>query len=333
MIGMDIRQIDRQRTMKVAKAAAVLALVLAVAPRFDDPIVAAAPDGRVFQFRAAQDLDSYYRKIGYTLSGLMGGSTAVPRFYLVRFSKGWAEKISPIAKKDIFYRTMLPLILRVNEAVQTDRRRLLNVDRHLAAGGALEPANAAWLAGQAKAYVVLADDRATANGVSALGPAARRKVVDRLRLRMDGVPVSLALAQGALESGYATSRFATEGNAFFGQWRLGGGMKPDRQRASKSDYGVANFATPLASFRAYLNNLNTHPAYKSFRRLRAKMRLAGRVLAGDRLAETLYSYAETGPVYVDTLRTIIGSDQLGRLNGLRLEDGDQSRLVPVARRG
>ena len=333
MIGMDIRQIDRQRTTKVAKATAVLALVLAVAPRLDDPIVAAAPDGRVFQFRSAQDLNSYYKKIGYTLAGLMDGSTAAPRFYLVHFSRGWAEKISPVAKKKIFYRTMLPLILRINEAVQTDRRRLLDVDRHLAAGRPLAPANAAWLAGQAKAYAVLAADRATAVGVSGLGPAARRKVLDRLRLRIDGVPVSLALAQAALESGYATSRFATEGNAFFGQWRLGGGMKPNRQRASKSDYGVANFATPLASVQAYLHNLNTHPAYKSFRSLRAEMRLAGTVLAGDRLAETLYSYAETGPVYVDTLRTIISSDQLGRLDGLRLEDRGLSRLVPVAQRG
>jgi Bax protein len=333
MIGLDIRKIDRQRTTKVAKAAAALALVLAIAPRLDEPIVAAAPDGQVFQFRTAQDLDAHYKKSGYTLTGLVGGATAVPRLYLVQFSRGWAEKISPVAKKNLFYRTMLPLILRVNESVRANRRHLLDIDHRLAAGEQLAPADAAWLAGRARGYGVLSAAKATADEVLGLGPAARRKVLDRLRLRMDEVPVSLALAQAALESGYATSRFATEGNAFFGQWRKGGGMKPDRQRASKSDYGVANFATPLASVRAYLNNLNTHPAYKSFRNQRAEMRLAGPFLVGDRLAQTLYSYAETGPVYVDTLRTIIGSDQLGRLDGLRLQDSDLSRLVPVAQRG
>ncbi len=333
MIGMDLRQINRPRTMKVAKAAAALALALMVAPKIDDPIEAVAPDGQVFQFQTAQDLADYYKKTGYTMAALLGGKIAVPRFYLTGLPQDWAAEITPVAKKNIFYRTMLPLILRVNEYVQTNRRRLLDLDRRLAAGGRLTPSDAAWLARQARLYRVLSAAKASADGILGLGPAARRTIFDRLRLRMDGVPVSLALAQAALESGYGTSRFATAGNAFFGQWRQGGGMTPDRQRASKSDYGVADFSTPLASVRAYFNNLNTHPAYKPFRTRRAERRRAGKPLAGDRLAETLYSYAETGPVYVDTLRTIIGNDRLDRLDSLPVEDGDLSRLVPVAQRG
>ena len=37
-------------------------------------------------------------------------------------------------------------------------------------------------------------------------------------MRMDIIPVSIALAQAANESGWGTSRFALEGNALFGQW-------------------------------------------------------------------------------------------------------------------
>ena len=44
---------------------------------------------------------------------------------------------------------------------------------------------------------------------------------------MDEVPVSMAIAQAAKETGWGTSRFAQEGNALFGQWTWSGeGIKP-----------------------------------------------------------------------------------------------------------
>ena len=44
---------------------------------------------------------------------------------------------------------------------------------------------------------------------------------------MDEIPVSLAIAQAAKETGWGTSRFALEGNALFGQWTFSGeGIKP-----------------------------------------------------------------------------------------------------------
>ena len=44
---------------------------------------------------------------------------------------------------------------------------------------------------------------------------------------MDIIPVSIAIAQAAKESGWGTSRFALEGNAMFGQWTWGkDGIEP-----------------------------------------------------------------------------------------------------------
>ena len=37
--------------------------------------------------------------------------------------------------------------------------------------------------------------------------------VEELKIKMDIIPVSIALAQAAKESGWGTSRFALEGNA------------------------------------------------------------------------------------------------------------------------
>ena len=59
--------------------------------------------------------------------------------------------------------------------------------------------------------------------------------ISELLLRMDMVPVSIALAQAAKESGWGTSRFALEGNAIFGQWTWDGqGIAPLNREKQKS---------------------------------------------------------------------------------------------------
>ena len=75
---------------------------------------------------------------------------------------------------------------------------------------------------------------------------------------MDEVPVSLAIAQAAKETGWGTSRFAIEGNALFGQWTYSGeGIKP--AAADENDkHKVMTFSVLKASVRAYQRNLNTH---------------------------------------------------------------------------
>ena len=88
---------------------------------------------------------------------------------------------------------------------------------------------------------------------------------------MDEVPVSLALAQAAKETGWGTSRFAQEGNALFGQWTWSGeGLKPKDSDKSEG-HKVMKFNV-TTSVRAYQRNLNTHSSYKDFRKARAELR-------------------------------------------------------------
>ena len=85
-----------------------------------------------------------------------------------------------------------------------------------------------------------------------------------LKIRIDEVPVSLAIAQAAKETGWGTSRFAQEGNALFGQWTWSGeGLKPKDADSSKG-HKVMKFNVLQASVRAYQRNLNTHSTYKEF---------------------------------------------------------------------
>ena len=103
-----------------------------------------------------------------------------------------------------------------------------------------------------------------------------------LRLRMDIVPTSIALAQAAKESGWGTSRFALEGNAIFGQWTWNGkGIEP-LERTDEQTHKILKFPILRASVKAYITNLNTHNGYKDFRNKRSKLRKSNRALIRTR---------------------------------------------------
>ena len=90
--------------------------------------------------------------------------------------------------------------------------------------------------------------------------------LNELKKRIDIVPASLGIAQAAIESGWGTSRFAVEGNAYFGQKVIGkkvNGIKPTD--SENPLIKVRSFKNLNDSVKAYINNLNTHFAYKDFR--------------------------------------------------------------------
>ena len=139
---------------------------------------------------------------------------------------------------------------------------------------------------------------------------------------MDIVPVSLALAQAAKETGWGTSRFALEGNALFGQWTWSGeGIKPAGAE-DNTKHKVMKFKVLKASVRAYQRNLNTHTSYKNFRQLRAQLRDDGEKLDSLILADQLNNYAETGKEYTKILKQII------QQNSLR--DFDEVKIMPLS---
>jgi Bax protein len=134
----------------------------------------------------------------------------------------------------------------------------------------------------------------------------------RLLFRADKVPVPLALAQAAIESGWGTSRFARDGNALFGQWAwtADAGIRP--LEATDDRVVVRSFSSLFDSVRAYIHNLNTHYSYADFRAERAEVRTLPARQKTDRLVTHLHSYAEIGMAYVKKLQRLIKSNNLYR---------------------
>ena len=146
-------------------------------------------------------------------------------------------------RKELFIQIVLPLILKENNNIRLDRKRLFTIINK-SNNTDLEKK---WLEKKFKQYGVPAKD------------------ISLLKIRMDEIPVSLAIAQSAKETGWGTSRFAQEGNALFGQWTWSGeGLKP-KEAEKGADHKVMKFNILQASVRAYHRNLNTHSSYKDFR--------------------------------------------------------------------
>ena len=201
-------------------------------------------------------------------------------------------------RKEFFIQIVLPLILKENNNIRLDRKRLFDIINK----SSNTDVEKKWLNKKYKQYGIPSKDLST------------------LKIRMDEVPVSLALAQAAKETGWGTSRFAQEGNALFGQWTWSGeGLKP---KDSDKDTGhkVMKFNVLQASVRAYQRNLNTHSTYRSFRKARASLRDQGKNLDSIILSQFLDQYAETGEKYVEVLQKIIKQNNL--------QDFDDAKLLP-----
>jgi Bax protein len=201
-------------------------------------------------------------------------------------------------RKDFFIQIVLPLIIKENNNIKLDRKTLFNIIN--------KNNNTAkekkWLEKKYKQYGVSSKDLST------------------LKIRMDEIPVSLAIAQAAKETGWGTSRFAQEGNALFGQWTWSGeGLKP-KDAEEGEGHKVMKFNVLQASVRAYQRNLNTHSTYRDFRKARAELRDQGKLLDSMELSKYLNKYAETGNQYVEVLQKIIKQN--------KLKDFDDARLLP-----
>ena len=203
-------------------------------------------------------------------------------------------------RKEFFIQIVLPLIIEENNNIKLDRKTLFTIINKSNNSNTEKQ----WLEKKYKQYGVKSGD------------------LSSLKIRMDEIPVSLAIAQAAKETGWGTSRFALEGNALFGQWTWSGeGLKPKEAKEGEK-HKVMKFNILQASVRAYQRNINTHSTYKDFRKARAKLRDNNKPLDSIELSKHLNKYAETGNQYVEVLQKIIKQN--------KLQDFDDAKLLPAS---
>jgi len=239
-----------------------------------------------------------FNDLGYDLNGVRAGQKVKP-IYLTKLPRDLKTLGDTKKKRELFIKIVLPLILDENEKIREDRKKLFKIlGKNFNTVG-----ERVWLKRRFKEYKIEDQDLA------------------KLKIRMDIIPVSIALAQAANESGWGTSRFALEGNALFGQWTWSKkGISPKNKDPNQS-HKILQFQILKASVRAYKNNLNTHNAYQKFREARAKLRQEEQQVTGLALTKYLKNYAAIKEKYVVILEDIIVKNSL--------TDFDKANLLPT----
>lgn len=237
-----------------------------------------------FQVDSVKELRKVFNKNDYSLQRAKEGQ--VPRLFLAKFPNDMKHQKK--SSNSAFIQVVLPYVLMVNEEILKDRQKLLDMKAREKRGHKLTHHEKMWLSQLASQY------------------RCKSKKIDSLLLHVDIVPPSLALAQGILETGGGRSRAAVQDNSLFGHM------------ATKTK--VRAFESILHSVKAYVDNLNRHPAYQKFRIERAALRAQNQNVCGYRLASCLLKYSERGAAYTRDLQKLIEA------RGLRNFDGDHISL-------
>ena len=251
-----------------------------------------------------QTVLSLFEDVEYDLNTVRYQKTVKP-IYFTQFPKDLDEIQSVQLKKETFIKIVLPLIVAENEKILDDRLKLKDITSRKITSDEEKQ----WLRQKFLEYKV------------------KKSNVEQLKIRMDIIPASIALAQAAKESGWGTSRFALEGNAIFGQWTWNGvGIEPLLKDKSKN-HKILRFPILRASVKAYKNNLNTHKGYIKFREKRKNLRDKNRKINGLALTKTLENYAQAGSEYTKILAQIIVQNRLMDFEPVRLENSVQRQSL------
>ena len=238
---------------------------------------------------------SLFEDVEYDLKQVRYQKKVKP-IYFTQFPKDLDEIKDTQLKKETFIKIVLPLVVAENEKILDDKIKL----KRITSKKMTTDKEKSWLRLKLREYKV------------------RNSDITELDKRMDIIPVSIALAQAAKESGWGTSRFALEGNAIFGQWTwTGQGIEP-LNKGKHENHKILRFPILRASVKAYKNNLNTHKGYSEFREKRYKIRKRNKGIKGLDLTDTLDRYAQTGKEYTDILEQIIKQNDLSDFETVQL---------------
>ena len=238
---------------------------------------------------------SLFEDVEYDLKEVRYQKKVKP-IYFTQFPKDLDEIKDVQLKKETFIKIVLPLVVAENDKILNDRAKL----KRITSKKMTTDKEKSWLRQKLREYKV------------------KNSNIEELEKRMDIIPVSIALAQAAKESGWGTSRFALEGNAIFGQWTwTGQGIEP-LNKGKNQAHKILRFPILRASVKAYKNNLNTHKVYSTFREKRSKLRNRNRKIKGTDLTDTLDKYAQTGKEYTKILEQIIKQNDLSDFETVQL---------------
>jgi Bax protein len=203
------------------------------------------------------------------------------------------NKLQVSEKKQKFFHMILPAILISKEKLKVKRERVLSLRSTPEAE--LTEDDRVFLAGLYKKY--------------------RTDDINKLINRLKTHPVSIILAQAAIESGWGESRFFKKANNIFGMWSVN--KNEPRIKALKSRKGKAIYLRKYATLSDSIDDyfvLIGRGAYKSFRK---KRNITDNPLI---LVQYLINYCELREKYTKKLRNFIVYNKLRKFDKFQIDE-------------
>lgn len=260
-----------------------------------------------FELPGSEQASEFFKNFDEAIAKI-GESKSVRPFYTQNLPKDiWVLSLDQ--KRELFIHLLLPAIIAVNDEIDEERKALTRLHE------------------KKKAFYLLTWKEQAVINKLATKYSTPANNIDKLYERIDNVPVSLALAQAIIESGWGTSRFSREGNGLYGV-HLPKDSTGEYIESKVGGVKVAAYESIYSATKAYAHVLNTTKAYEGLRKKRLEQRKLDGELSGADLAGTLTAYSEIGDTYVKYIRTVISRNKLELLNDVNItKDGATVNLL------
>jgi len=192
-------------------------------------------------------------------------------------------------RKKAFLRTVMPYITSQNAAITADRNWLVSKQYD----ARWSPSERTRLKDITKRYKI------------SWSGNTRKVPWNSLLERVDIIPGSMVATMAAAESGWGTSKLARANNNLFGMKCVKGKCLAGNGKVK----GYSQFESVKESVEAYAVNLNTHPAYNSFRKSRAQLRKTDQEVTASAMIHKLKGYSTRGSSYNNYLFSMYQDNQ------------------------
>lgn len=192
-------------------------------------------------------------------------------------------------RKKAFLRTVMPYITSQNAAITADRNWLVSKQYEKR----WSPSERTRLKGITQRYKI------------AWNGNTKRVPWNTLMEKVDIIPTNMVATMAAAESGWGTSKLARSNNNLFG-------MKCSKRHCNSEPgkvKGYLHYESVKEGVNAYVTNLNTHPAYNSFRKSRAQLRKADQEVTASNMIHKLKGYSTKGSSYNNYLFAMYQTNQ------------------------
>ena len=253
-------------------------------------------------FNDSLDLINYFDSIDYGWP--IKSAAHIPKTLIKKMPQDMKDLKDVKTRKHLFIRIMLPIIIAEQKRIREQRKTLkLILQSDIQQNKKMQN----WLNKLFKEYKIKPS-------------LSFEEKANALLTKFDELPITLVLAQAAIESGWGTSRFTRLGNSLFGEWTFepGDGIIPVNRQPGKT-HEVKAFPSLRDAIASYIKNINRNNAYKELRKYRADMRKNHQPLDAKILAKGLQRYSQKGEAYVTSLLKILNSKEFKQVEALKLD--------------